>query len=152
MDVKVLKVNPFHPQVGRVVPFVVQRVIDCSRTASPEMGEITTAADVLISLASGDPATLLLAFLDEKANVVGHLLAKVTQDNAKRWVTIVQYRADQNVGDAGKEAVSQVEQWAREIGAQHVVFIATGNQSDRWKDRGFKPVRTVLLKEITPAS
>lgn len=150
MDAKVLRVDPFHPQIGRVVPFVIQRIIDYSRHASPEMGDVTTAADVLTSLAVGDPSTLLLAFLDDKANVVGHLLAKVAQDSAKRWVTIVQYRADQNVGEAGKEAVAQVEQWAQQIGALHVVFIATGNQGDRWKERGFKPVRTVLLKEVPP--
>lgn len=151
-DPVVVEVNPFHPQVGRIVPFLLQRVIETSKAMNPETDSLTLARGVLGSLATQDRGCKILALLDDKANVVGHVLANASSDGVRRWVTISQYRADGNVGDALKNAIGQVEEWAKAIGANDVVLVSTGNQGDRWKDRGYKTTRTIQIKTIPPES
>ena len=149
MEPVVVVVDAYHPVIGRVVPYVIQRVIEYGKTASPELPEHLTASQVLMALAKRDPTVMVLAFVD-KTNwqVVGHLVATLDGTQDKKYVSIVQYRADGNIGEAGKKAVQQVEDWARGVGAENIVLIAAGNQGDRWKERGFTPIRTVLRKEI----
>lgn len=148
--VKVVKVDPLHPVLGRLVPYVIQRVLDYAKAANPEVDAENVARVALATLAVGGPTQILLAFVDEQANVVGHLLAGAANDGKKWVVSINQLRSDQNVGDAGKDAVQMVEQWAREtVKAETLTFVAVGNQGKRWEERGFKPVRTIMVKELT---
>lgn len=147
MNVRVIKADPFHNTVGLVMPAITQRVIDYAKQHVPECDPVNVAKNLLTPLYAQDPRILVLALVDERATVVGHVIASLQSDGVKTWVNIVQYRADGNVGDAGLDALETVDRWARANKATSVLLVTTSDDK-RWDKRGYEPTRIIRHRPV----
>lgn len=140
--VRVLRADPYHPVTGVMLHPLTQRIIDFARVQVPEMDPVQMAKSYLGPLYDQNPGVLLLALVDERAAVVGHVLATINADGTKRWAAVAQYRADGPVGDAGLEALDLVKRWATEMGAEGLT-LTVRNTDEKWERRGYRTVRHI---------
>jgi|SRR5262245_4277335 len=148
-DAMVVKVDPYDPLTGLLVPFVAQRIIETSKLLAPESSPDSVARGVLPRLYQGDPSQLVLAILNEDNHVVGHAVAQMGMDHGACWATVMQIRADQNVGLGQKAALDAIRQWAQRLGATKLVLV-TGRGDKGWEEEyGFRLSRQVKVADIT---
>jgi hypothetical protein len=140
----VVKIDARNPSLRLLTPFVADRVHLYATEHQPEVSADEFTAGVMGRLWSNDPGQLVVGIVNEDGSLVGHLLAQAQALGSSRWVTILQVRADQNVGDARVQAVEAAVQWAKQIGAQQAVLM-THRDNKEWEKRcGFKHYRHVM--------
>jgi len=146
---KVVRVDPYHQVTGLLMPQLTQRVIEFSRTLSPELNAELVARSLLVPVWAGAINVMLLAFVDDKGAVAGHCYAEVTEvEDGQRVAFIKQIKADGNVGDALRLALLTVELFGKQHGAKSLVMIGTRSDKAWEKDAGFREYRKIMVREI----
>lgn len=147
MGLQILKVDPFHPVLGKMVPMVVARIMDYARQYVPEMPPETMASGVMTRLFAGDKDVLVLAVVDDTTGgIVGHLVA----DRAPDHLNVYQYRMDEGGHGEGLEALKTAEEWLADVNhrtSSKTVLTVTPSAVNRWKGRGFSPARVIMVRK-----
>lgn len=148
-EATVIRIDPYHEVIGMLVPAVAQRIVETTRVIAPEASEQAMARGILSRLYQGDPTQVVLAIMDRGSRVVGHAVAQLGTDYGSCWATVVQIRADQNVGQGQKAAIEAIRQWAQLKGATKLAMV-TGRGDKGWEEEyGFRLARQVKVADIT---
>lgn len=148
MAVSVVRVDPYDPVTGLLVPIISQRMLEMARLHCTELDPEQLVKSTMVKLWARDPAIGVLAFVDEKGVCVGHCIASMETDGRNRWVFVSQVKADGNVGDAVARAIEVADQWGRDNGAT-MMLMATGRSEKAWERKyGFKLSRRVMDRKI----
>jgi len=148
MKVIVIRPDPYSPKTSVIIPALAQRVIDYAKENLPWTDAQEFVKGVMSRIWAGDPATLLVALVNEEGVVMGHLLASLGSDGKKIWCSVAQYRADGPVGDAGLIALDYTYRWAAGKGAKFVTLNAIDANVAKWRERGFSLAFQVLHKSL----
>ncbi len=145
----VLKVDPHKPSLRLLTPSFADRVQAYVTEYQPLHKAEEFTAGIMARLWLGDPNTLALALLDdETGKLVGHAVATREQLGSASWVQIHQARADQNVGDARRQAVKAIIAWAESLNLGDRVLLESNREArEADKTLGFKPYRYQLRYE-----
>lgn len=155
MNVHLIRVNPYDPNLGVLVPIVAKRITEFAREYLQEMDPVLVTQAIMVPLWSRDPYTLVLGMVNTEGVVVGHAVGTINTDGISHWLTVNQTKADGAVGDAVKRAMQYAREWvANEInpllaaqGKTPVsrVIIVTGRNEKAWeREFGFKLERRVM--------
>lgn len=161
MNVHLIRLDPYDPNLGLLVPIVARRVQEYAREHSKELDPKLVTRGVMVPLWNQDPSVLVLAMVNPEGTVVGHSAAAIQTDGASCWATLSQTQADGAVGDAVKRAVEHTKQWVlTEINPKLVaggrlpvtsLTMVTGKNEKAWeRDLGFKLERRVVVCPLTP--
>lgn len=139
----VIKIDPWSP-VGRLlIPQLTQRIEKYASEYQPEADPHEYAGTVIAKLYVNDPSLVILGIIDDdKATLVGHVVASVEGFGNRRWVYVPQIRADKDVGNARFEALNMVTAWAKSLSINQIL-LATNQDGKEFEKRGFKRFRTV---------
>lgn len=155
MNVHLVRLNPYDPNLGVLVPIVGKRIMAYAQEHSKELDPVLVTKSVMVPLWSQDPFVLVLAMVNTEGTVVGHAVGTVNSDGANHWLTITQTQADGAVGDAVRRSLDFAKQWAvdevnpilRAVGKTPVtkMVMVTGKNEKAWeRDYGFRLERRVL--------
>jgi len=109
ISVKILRVEPYHPQLGLLMPQIAQRLLD-------NVKQLGGAGDSgILNLMSrawaGDPTVLVLACLTDKGQIKGHAISYIDGNQA----FLLQPRIDEPTDkDTTGDLIALVEQWIAE--------------------------------------
>ena len=146
---RVIRVDPYHPIVGLLIPQLTARMLEFSRTLSPELNAELVVRNFMVRLWSQDVGTLLLAYVDEKGAVSGHAAATVqTTDDGQKIVFISQCRADGNVGDALQLGIDLLIQWGKAHGAIALTMTTTRSEKAWERRAGFREYRKIMIRML----
>jgi len=147
--VKVVRVDPYHPVAGLLMPQITQRMIEYSKQLSPELNAVIVTKELLLPVWAAAQGSLLLAFVDEKGAVAGHCLANITSiEDGTRVAFIHQLKADGNVGDALRLALETVEAFGRQHQVAAIVMTTSRSEKAWEKAAGFREYRRILVREL----
>lgn len=146
---KVVRVDPYHQVTGLLIPQLTQRMLDFSRTLSPELNAELVVRNFMVRLWGQDPGSILLAYVDEQGRVAGHCSATIQQaDDGKRVVFVNQCKADGNVGDALQLALEMLDAWGRLHGAVAMTMTTTRSEKAWERRAGFKEYRKIMVRML----
>ena len=159
MNVHIVRLDPYDPNLGLLVPIVAKRIIAFAKEYMGEMNPVLVTRAVMVPLWSQDPFTLLLALVSPEGLVVGHAVATVNTDGANYWVTVSQTQADGAVGDAVKRCIEYAEQWVENevnpvlliqgrMPVKRMVMITSRNEKVWERAYGFKMDRRIMSRPI----
>lgn len=160
MNIHLIRLDPYDPNLGVLVPIVAKRVMEFAREHSKEMDSLRVAQGIMVPLWSRDPMTVVLAMVNaETGVVVGHAVIQIATDGTQHWVTIPQTQADGAVGDAVKRSIEWAESWVkREVnplltqnGRSPItqMVMVTGRNEKAWeRTYGFKVQRRVMSRPL----
>ena len=159
MNVHLIRLDPYDPNLGVLVPIVAKRIMEFAREHVQEMDPVLVTQAIMVPLWNRDPLTLVLAMVDTEGHVVGHAAAAIQGDGVNNWLTVSQTQADGAVGDAVKRAIQYGSRWVDEEvnpflvarGQRPVVtmVIVTGRNEKAWeRGFGFKLERRVMSAPI----
>lgn len=127
----VLKIDPRDSTGALLLPQLAQRLQLFSAEYDRVFDPRVPVANYMSRLWSDDPNLLILGLVEgDSGALVGHVVAETTGS----LVSVLQMRADQNVGDALQEAVSRAIEWGQTRGSTDVLLHTTGNGRD-WEKR-----------------
>lgn len=100
------------------------------------------------------PSAVMLAMLDEKGTLIGHLLVTIESWFGTSFATIVQYEVDKGVRvprGFQKIALARIEEWAKERGCTFVQALARNATVARafTTFHGFEENRVVVRKSLS---
>lgn len=148
MAVSVVRVDPYDPVTGLLVPIISQRMLEMARAVAHEFDPEQLVKSTMVKLWAHDPTIGVLAFVDEKGQCVGHCVASIESDGVNRWVFVSQVKADGNVGDAVSRAIEVADKWGKDNGCTWMLM-ATGRSEKAWEKKyGFKLSRRVMARQI----
>ena len=150
-----VRLNPYDPNLGVLVPIVAKRITEYAREHAKEMDPLAVTRGVMVPLWAQDPSVLVVAMVNTEGTVVGHAVATVTSDGVAAALNVMQTQADGAVGDAVKRTLDFARTWAVEevnpalvaAGRKPVTRLAfvTGKNEKAWEhDYGLKLERRVL--------
>ena len=148
MKVTIVKVDPYHKIFGLLVPELVQRLTESLQALGDETGAVLL--NFMPRLWARDTGALLLAAVDEKGHVKGHVAAffQETQE-AGRQVVLIQPRLDEPAeNDAVAEMLAEVEKWAKVLNAGELMLVSKRFDSKWAKKHGFEIARYILTKAV----
>lgn len=160
MNIHVVRLDPYDPNLGMIVPIVAKRVMAYAREYQKELDPVTATRNVMVPLWQGDPTVLVLAMVNTEGTVVGHAVGAVQSDGSRSTLVISQTQADGAVGDAVVRALDFAKAWvATEINphllsrgvrpVDKMVYV-TGKNEKAWeKDYGFRLERRILALPLT---
>lgn len=154
-----MRLNPYDPNLGILVPIVGKRIIEYVKEHQKEQDPILVTRSIMVPLWSQDPLTLVLAMVGTDGTVVGHAVAAISSDGTGHWALIAQTQADGAVGDAVKRSVEYVQGWVvneinpvftqRGIPPVNRLVMVTGKNEKAWeRDLGFKLERRVIARSF----
>lgn len=157
--VHLIKLDPYDPHLGVLVPIVAKRITEFAREHMQELDPLGVTQSVMVPLWARDPSVLVLAMVNVEGSVVGHACVSINTDGVNHWVMVSQTQADGAVGDAVKRAIEYTHAWVRDevnprlmaLGRNpvtHMVMV-TGRNEKAWERAyGFKLERRVMSREI----
>ena len=146
--IAILPVSATDSQLALLTPMLADRIEAYAKDHMPDVVPRDMAAGVMIQVWGGSPVTRLLALVDTETGVlVGHALA--TLEGKPPVLVISQMRADQKVGDGLKDAVVQLEQWARDAGVTKALLVTHKGPEEMYKKHGYRFARHIAYKELT---
>lgn len=163
MNIHLVRLDPYDPNLGVLVPIVAKRIVEFSREHTKEMDSILVAQAVMVPLWNRDPFILVLAMVNTEGLVVGHAVGAINTDGVNHWLTVSQTQADGAVGDAVKRAITYAQEWVekdvnprlRERG-QHPVtqmVMVTGKNEKAWeRTYGFRVQRRVMVRDLADSA
>lgn len=105
ISVKILRVEPYHPQLGLLMPQIAQRLLDSTVVGDSGVFNLMSRAW------AGDPRILILACLNDKGQIKGHAVSYIDSDQA----FLLQPRIDEPTDkDTTGDFIALVEQWIAE--------------------------------------
>jgi hypothetical protein len=138
----VVCIDPMHPKFGVLASFYAQRVASYAREYQPEVLGDEFARMVLAKLWMGDKTLLALGICDDAdARLLGHALASAEALGSRRWVNVIQLRADEGVGSARIDALKTCVSWAQQLGIDQVL-VSTNRDGKEFQKLGFVRYRT----------
>lgn len=147
MSLTVIPIDPYHKVLGMLVPLLAQRLDENLQTLGDESGVILSQFMSLLWAKS--PDVLLLAAIDAKGNIKGHVAATFQASDTGRQVFHTQPRQDEPAeNDAIGEMLVEIEKWAKFHNAEELV-LATRRFDAKWaKKHGYEISRYYLSKEV----
>jgi hypothetical protein len=139
---------------------VLERVRKMARERAQELDADQATMNVGARFYSKDPSLLLLAFLDEKTQLVGHGVATVESDGTNSWVFVSQVNMDPgDWGDAVVQAMEVADRWAQTFSERILVprgqkpiekmLMATHREERGWiKKYKFESHRTIMIRDV----
>lgn len=160
MNIHLVRLNPYDPNLGVLVPIVAKRVMGYAREHQKELDPVAATKAIMVPLWQGDPSVLVLAMVNEDGTVVGHAVGAVQSDGSHHSLVISQTQADGAVGDAVVRSLDFAREWvATEVnpvllqrGVRPVdkMVLVTGKNEKGWeKDYGFRLERRILALPLT---
>lgn len=147
-QIVVLPVDPLHGPTAMLLPFIAQRVFGMASDRQAELDPERFTRNLMTRLWAGDPNVLVLAFLEPSGKLVGHVVAELCTDGTRRWIFVAQTKADGNVGDAVRRALTMLDEW----GARHkatVMNMATHRDDAAWSRKyGLEKSRSIYTRAI----
>ena len=155
VNIHLIRLDPYDPHLGLLVPIVSQRIMEFAREHSKELDPHLVAQAAMVPLWNRDPFTLVLAMVNVEGTVVGHAVGAINSDGVNYWLAVSQTQADGAVGDAVKRSVDYAKKWVEsEVNPRllaqmknpvtHMVLI-TGRNEKAWERAyGFKLMRRVM--------
>jgi hypothetical protein len=156
-QIVVLPVDPLNGPTAMLLPFISQRIYNMASERMAECDPRRFTQALMARLWAGDPAILLLAMLEPSGKLVGHVTAELCTDNVKKWVFVHQTKADGNVGDAVRRAITILDQWAASLKDTTnpagvpvtLMTMATHRNDAAWQRKyGLEAHRQVLMREV----
>ena len=146
--VSIIPIQPLHPKLGKLVPFVAQRILDLASQVQPQFDPVVLTQAYLSRLYAGDATVAILAFVEDNGALVGHALAELQTDGIRRWVTVHQMKQDGNVGDAVQRALGELSSWGRAYGAD-VLEVVMSRDDQKWREKyGFTKVQYRVFRDL----
>lgn len=160
MNVHLVRLNPYDPNLGVLVPIVSKRIVEYAREHMKELDPVLVARQVMVPLWNQDPTVLVLAMVNTEGVVVGHAVGGIQSDGINSWLVITQTQADGAVGDAVRRSLDFARTWVAEevnpvlaqAGRRLVSRLSyvTGKNEKAWEgDYGLKLERRVLGLALT---
>ena len=160
MNVHLVRLNPYDPNLGVLVPIVSKRIMAYAQEHTRELDPVVVAKQVLVPLWQQDPGVLVLAMVSTEGTVVGHAVGAIQTDGGRHWIAVTQTQADGAVGDAVVRSLDHFQEWAqKEINPTLVALgrhpvdkltLVTGKNEKAWeRDYGFRLERRVLTLSLT---
>lgn len=147
-EVQVVKVDPFHPVMGQLFPFLLHRMKDFAETHFPEVSPEVQAREFGMRAVAGDQRLLLLAFVAPDGKLIGHAVSVVQENYGKRWLFVAQCKVDEPAGDVIQRAIETGEKFGISQGAEYIVFETRRSDSAWAKAYGFKTLRHLMMKPM----
>ena len=156
VTVHLIRLDPYDPNLGVLVPIVGKRIMDFAREHNQELDPVLVTQAVMVPLWSRDPFMAVFAMVNtESGAVVGHVGASINSDGMNHWLTISQTQADGAVGDAVKRSIESARAWvdgsinqlltARGFGPVARISVITGKNEKAWeRELGLKLERRFL--------
>jgi len=147
-QVVVLPVDPLNGPTAMLLPFIAQRIFSMAQERMSELDPERFTRSLLARLWSSDQSILVLAFIEPSGKLVGHVVAECCTDGVKRWLFVSQTKADGNVGDAVRRALTMLDEWGKSLSAT-MMTMATHRSDAAWQRKyGLETHRQVLMREI----
>ncbi len=143
-EVQIIQVDPFHPQMGLLFPFILQRILAFSRVHFGEIDPLLQARDFAMRACGGDPNFLLLAFVAPDGKLVGHAVCIMSETYGKRWLFVTQSAVDEPAGDLIPRAINVGKAFARARGGDLVIFETKRSDSAWTRALGAKTARHLM--------
>lgn len=145
INVKVVRVDPYHKVYVLAIPEIVQKFSDVLSQLGDEEGIVS--AQFFSRLWAKDKGVLLLAAIDPETGRVKGFTAAAT--SADGQCLMLQPRLDEPTqNDAVKEMVEAVEEWAQSLGFTQLTMIARRFDAKWNKKFNFEISRYVMVKEL----
>ena len=159
MNVHLIRLNPYDPNLGLLVPIVGKRIMEFAKEHNSELDPVAVTKAIMLPVWSQDPFTAVLAMVNPEGTVVGHAVASINTDGMNHWITVSQTQADGAVGDAVKRSIEYIEGWVETdinpllhaAGKPPIaeMVMVTGKNEKAWeRDFGFKLKRRVLIRKL----
>jgi len=141
---RIVAIDPYHPQLGLLVPFVLQKLQAAYIGMGDDMGQLLV--QFMSSLYSRDLGVILLVALDSQSRVVGYTAATVSTDNG---VVMLKPRLEEPTeNDAIAEMIQQVKEWGKKLNRNRVYMIAK-SYDKKWNEKhGFEVRRYIMESTI----
>lgn len=160
MNVHLIRLDPYDPNLGVLVPIVAKRIAEFAREHDKELDPVSVVQAVMVPLWNRDPFVIVLAMVNTEGMVVGHAVAAVNTDGVNNWLTVSQTQADGAVGDAVKRAIKYAKRWADDeinprlvaAGRQPMtqMVMVSGKNEKAWERAyGFRVRRRVMVRDLT---
>ena len=147
-QVVVLPVDPLNGPTAMLLPFIAQRIFSMAQERMSELDPERFTRSLLARLWASDQSVLVLAFIEPSGKLVGHVVAECCTDGVKRWLFVSQTKADGNVGDAVRRALTMLDEWGKSLSAT-MMTMATHRSDAAWQRKyGLETHRQVLMREI----
>ena len=147
-QVVVLPVDPLNGPTAMLLPFIAQRIFSMAQERMSELDPERFTRSLLARLWASDQSVLVLAFIEPSGKLVGHVVAECCTDGVKRWLFVSQTKADGNVGDAVRRALTILDEWGKSLNAT-IMTMATHRSDAAWQRKyGLETHRQVLMREI----
>ncbi len=131
-----------------LLPFIAQRIFSMAQERMSELDPERFTRSLLARLWASDQSVLVLAFIEPSGKLVGHVVAECCTDGVKRWLFVSQTKADGNVGDAVRRALTILDEWGKSLNAT-LMTMATHRSDAAWQRKyGLETHRQVLMREI----
>lgn len=147
ISVKIIQVEPYHPQLGLLMPQIAQRLMT-------QLGDGPGVSALMSRIWGQDGTVLALACLNEKGQLKGHAVAYIEDNRA----VLLQPRIDESTDkDTTGDLIALVEQWITEyneaIGqlGHHIkgITLLAKRSDPKWaKKYGFETVQYVMHREL----
>lgn len=148
-DVQIVPVDPFDIKLGGLLfPFVLQRIIEFSKTHYTGFDPMRQARELAARACAGDPSLLLLAFVAPDGRLIGHAVSTISESYGTRWLFVIQSKVDEPAGDVISRATSLGKSWGKARGAELIVFETRRSDSAWAKAYGFKTMRHLMYMPI----
>lgn len=154
-NIHLIRMNPYDPNLGVLVPIVAKRIMAYSQEHAKEVDPVLATRNIMVPLWSQDPLMLVLAMVNTDGAVVGHAVGAVQGDGLRHSLIISQTQADGAVGDAVLRSLDYAREWvareidplltARGLATVDKMVLVTGKNEKAWeRDYGFRLDRRVL--------
>lgn len=149
---RVIRVDPYDKTTCLMLPFIAQRILEMAHETGGEANPEQVMKKTMIALLNRAADVLVLALVNDKGQIVGHVVATVNSDEVNRWVWVLQCKADDNVQDAREVVFAMLDDLGRQFGAKKMLM-ATGRNEKAWERKyGFRTSRRVMERDIPQAS
>ena len=123
-EVQWVQVDPFSPRIelAMLFPILLRRMLEFARIHYAEMNPEAQVRELAAQACQGDPTLLLLAAITPDGKFVGHAACVLQEHHGKRWFFVLQSKMDESSGDAIPRALQIGIEFARQRGAEMLIF------------------------------
>ena len=147
-EIQIIQVDPFHPQLGHLFPFILRRFLEFAQIHYEEISPMAQAKDYGARLVAADPKLYVQAFISQEGALVGHSVAEIMEFAGKKWLFVAQCKLDVPGGDCITRALAEGEAWAAERGCT-LILMSTARSDSAWvKQFGFHTIRHIMGRPI----
>ncbi len=149
-ELKIVRLDPYHPVLGLLVPQVAHRLLESVKQLDVDDSE-DTIVHAMSRLWNKDPTVLVLACIDNGGHVKGHAVATIEAGNA----FLLQPRIDEPTErDTIGDLIGIVEDWVKDYNKQvgtalHGLTLIAKRSDPKWaKKYGFETKYYVMVREL----